>query len=39
MGHLHTPTIFVNGIKVENKDDTIDYDKLKIALEQALNNR
>lgn len=37
MGELHTPTIFVNGIKVENKDDTIDYDKLKSAIDQGLN--
>jgi protein-disulfide isomerase len=37
MGHLTTPTIYVNGVKVENnKDDTIDYDKIKAAIENAL---
>lgn len=39
MGHLHTPTIFVDGIKIENKDDTIDYEKLKTAIDQALKNK
>lgn len=37
MGHLSTPTIYVNGIKVENSDDTIDYEKLKSAIQNALN--
>lgn len=36
-GHLSTPTIFVDGIKVENKDETIDWANLKTAIEQALH--
>ena len=36
MGELHTPTIFVNGVKVDNTDDTIDYNKLKTVINQAL---
>lgn len=36
MGHLSTPTIYVNGVKIENSDETIDYEKLKTAIEQAL---
>lgn len=39
MGHISTPTIFVDGVRVENKDDTIDYDKLKTAIQQALENK
>ncbi|CUI17709.1 Putative disulfide bond formation protein [Candidatus Protochlamydia naegleriophila] len=35
-GHLSTPTIYVDGIKVENTDDTVDYDKLKNAIQSAL---
>ncbi|WP_068471218.1 DsbA family protein [Candidatus Protochlamydia phocaeensis] len=38
-GHLSTPTIFVEGVKVENKDDTIDYDKLKKAILDALERK
>jgi protein-disulfide isomerase len=38
-GHLSTPTIFVDGVQVENKDDTIDWEKLKAAIEQALHKR
>lgn len=38
-GHLSTPTIFVDGVKVENKDDTIDWEKLKAAIEQALQKK
>lgn len=34
--HLSTPTIFVDGIKVENKDETIDYDNLRKAILNAL---
>lgn len=37
MGELHTPTIFVNGMQIENKDDTIDYENLKNAINKALN--
>lgn len=36
MGRLSTPTIFVNGVKVENKDDTIYYPNLKKVIENAL---
>jgi protein-disulfide isomerase len=36
MGHLSTPTIFVDGIQVANSDDTINYENLKNAIEQAL---
>lgn len=36
MGHIHTPTIFVDGIQIENKEETIDYEKVKIAIEKAL---
>ncbi len=39
MGRLSTPTIYVNGVKVENSDDTIDYDNLKAAIDQALQNK
>lgn len=39
MGHISTPTIFVNGIRVANKDDTIDYDNLKAAIEAALSKK
>lgn len=35
MDHISTPTIFVNGVRVENTDDTIDYTKLKNAIEAA----
>ena len=38
-GHLSTPTIFVDGIQVENSDDTIDWEKLKTAIENALQNK
>ena len=38
-GHLSTPTIFVDGVAVENKDDTIDWDNLKKAVEQALQKQ
>jgi protein-disulfide isomerase len=38
-GHLSTPTIFVDGVKVENTDDTINWDNLKKAIEQALQKR
>jgi protein-disulfide isomerase len=37
MGELHTPTIYVNGVKIENKEDTIDYNNLKTAIDQALH--
>ncbi|MDR3623587.1 MAG: thioredoxin domain-containing protein [Chlamydiales bacterium] len=33
MGHISTPTIFVNGVRVENKNDTIDYTNLKDAID------
>lgn len=36
MGELHTPTIFVNGVKIENTDDTIDYGKLSAAIDKSL---
>jgi protein-disulfide isomerase len=36
MGHLSTPSIYVNGIKLESDDDNIEYDKLKSAIQQAL---
>lgn len=35
-GHLSTPTVFVDGIQVENKEDTIDWNNLKRAIQQAL---
>jgi protein-disulfide isomerase len=38
-GHLSTPTIFVDGIQVENKDDTIDWENLKAAIGQALQKK
>lgn len=38
-GHLSTPTIFVDGIPVENKDETIDWEKLKAAIEHALQKQ
>ena len=38
MGRVSTPTIYVNGVKVENKDDTVDYENLKNAIEQVLND-
>jgi protein-disulfide isomerase len=37
-GHLSTPTIFVNGVKVENTDETIDYENLKNAIDSALSS-
>ncbi len=39
MGELHTPTIFVNGVKIENKDDTIDYEKLQTAIDEAISKK
>lgn len=39
MGHLSTPTIFVDGVKVENKEDTVDYDNLKDAIQKALADK
>lgn len=39
MGHLSTPTIYVDGVKVANKNDTIDYDSLKEAIENALKEK
>jgi protein-disulfide isomerase len=39
MGRISTPTIYVNGVKVENKDETIDYDTLKNAIEEALKQK
>lgn len=39
MGRLSTPTIYVNGIKVENNDDTIDYENLKTAINQATKQK
>jgi len=36
MGHLSTPTIYVNGVKVNNSDETIDYGNLKTAIDNAL---
>lgn len=38
-GHLSTPTIFVDGIKVENTDETINWDNLKAAIDQALQKK
>lgn len=38
MGRLSTPTIFVNGRKVDNSDETIDYGNLKKAIEKALKS-
>lgn len=35
MGHLSTPTIYVNGVKIENSNETIDYENLKKAIQQA----
>lgn len=37
MGRISTPTLYVNGIKVENKDDTVYYKNLKTAIENALS--
>lgn len=34
-GRLATPTIFVNGVKIDIEGDTIDYDKLKEAIERS----
>jgi protein-disulfide isomerase len=38
LGHLSTPTLLVNGNRVENKDDTVDYDNLKEAIDEAIKN-
>lgn len=38
-GHLSTPTIFVDGVKVENSDETINWDNLKAAIEKALKQK
>lgn len=35
-GKLSTPTIFVDGVQVENTDDTINWDNLKKAIDRAL---
>ncbi len=35
-GHLSTPTLFVDGVQIENRDDIVDWDKLKTAIEKAL---
>lgn len=37
LGHLSTPTIFVNGTKIENKDGTIDLSQVKKAIDKAIN--
>lgn len=39
MGNLSTPTIYVDGVKVENADDTVDYPQLKYAIQQALKRK
>lgn len=39
MGRISTPTIFVDGKKVENKDDTVNYDALKKAINDALQSK
>lgn len=36
MGQIHTPTIYVDGVKVENKGETVDYYNLRTAIEKAL---
>ncbi|MBA3957058.1 MAG: thioredoxin domain-containing protein [Parachlamydiaceae bacterium] len=36
MGKLSVPTLYVNGVRVDNKDSTVDYDNLKKAIEKAL---
>ena len=38
-GHLSTPTIFVDGIQVENTDDTINWDNLKAVIQKALERK
>jgi protein-disulfide isomerase len=38
-GHLSTPTIFVDGIKIDNTNETIDYEKLKNAIQKALEGK
>lgn len=35
-GHLATPTIFVDGVKIDNSDDAIDFAKLKAAIDKSL---
>ncbi|MBA3720767.1 MAG: DsbA family protein [Parachlamydiaceae bacterium] len=39
MGHLSTPTIYVNGVKIENSDDTINFDNLKNAIQKELDSK
>jgi protein-disulfide isomerase len=36
LGHLSTPTLLVNGTRIENKDDTVDLSNLKKAIDEAL---
>jgi protein-disulfide isomerase len=39
MSHLSTPTIYVDGVKIENSDDTIDYENLQNAINQGLSHK
>lgn len=39
MGQISTPTIYVNGVRIENKYDTIDYDNLKAAIDEAFKSK
>lgn len=38
-GHLSTPTLFVDGVQVDSKDDAISFEILKKAITEALQNK
>lgn len=39
MGHLTTPSLFVNGVRIESSEENFDYAKLKKAIQQALSKQ